>query len=66
MSIAEFKFSVTKKKSRASEYFLMVWIASWFLACWVYHTRLFLMGIFAYILAIIIQLGEDEKEKKDK
>lgn len=46
--------------------FTIVWILSWFLGCWMYHTELFLTGLFSLILGLITASIESNKEREQK
>lgn len=32
----------------------LIWIICWFIAIWIYHSQFFLMGLFCFILSILI------------
>ena len=36
------------------------WIASWFIACWIYTSQLFFTGLFCLTLGIILYKKEDK------
>jgi len=40
-----------------------IWIASWFIAIWVYHLQLFVTGLFCLFLAYVIFERNEEKER---
>jgi hypothetical protein len=46
--------------------FGLLWIVSWFLACWIYSWQLFFTGLFAFALGgLQISSIKDEAKKKD-
>ena len=51
-------------RKKVLETYSLLWISSWFVACWVYHWQLFFTGICFLVLAFGANLCVEKEEKK--
>ena len=47
-------------------FFIMLWMASWFIGIWIFHLQFFLTGTLSIILGVLYYEAFKESDKKQK